>query len=109
MSTTPTAYLYNGQPGTSDAALFTASGSASVFPNLIAVNTTSGPVTVSLSVHRAISGVVETIANALSIPAHGAVSLLTDYEEELGEVVLEPNDSLHGSAGAATSVTVTAF
>jgi hypothetical protein len=53
--------------------------------------------------------VTETICNALSIPAHGAVSLLDDHELALEEVVLEPGDSLHGSAGAATSVTVTAF
>jgi hypothetical protein len=105
----PTAYLYNGQPGTSDAALYTASGSAAVFPNLVAVNATSGAVTLSLSVHRAISGVVETICNALSIPAHSAVSLLDDHELFLGEVELEPGDSLHGLAGAATSITVTAF
>jgi hypothetical protein len=105
----PTAYLYNGQPGTSDAALYTASGSPAAFPNLVAVNATSGAVTVSLSVHRAVSGVTETICSALSVPAHGAVSLLDDHELALEEVLLEPGDSLHGSASAATSVTVTAF
>jgi hypothetical protein len=105
----PAAYLYNGQPGTSDAALYTASGSAVVFPNLVAVNATSGAVTLSLSVHRAVSGVTETICDTLSVPAHGAVSLLDDHELFLGGVELEPGDSLHGSAGAATSVTVTAF
>jgi hypothetical protein len=105
----PIAYQYNGQPGTSDAALVTASGTPKTFANLVAVNATGAAVTLSLSVHRSVSGVVETIANALSIPANSAVSLLDDHELALEEVELEPGDSLHGSASAATSVTVTAF
>jgi hypothetical protein len=109
MAMAPIAYQYNGQPGTSDAALVTASSTPLTFSNLIAVNATSGAVTLSLSVIRAISGVTETICSALSIPAHSAVSLLTDYELELGEIVLDNGDALHGSAGAATSITVTAF
>jgi hypothetical protein len=108
MSSGPNAYLYNGQPGTSGAALYTASGEA-VFANLIAVNATSGAVTLSLSVVRALSGVTEVICSALSIPAHSAVSLLTDYERAEGEYVLDNGDELYGSAGAATSITVTAF
>jgi hypothetical protein len=98
MSTTPNAYLYNGQPAVSDAALYTASGSPAVFSKLIAVNPTADAITLSLSVIRAISGVTEAIASALPIPARSAVSLLTDYELELAEYVLDPNDALHGSA-----------
>lgn len=105
----PVAYLYNGQPGTSDAALYTASGSPKVFPNLIAVNTTGAAVTLSLSVVRSLSGATEVICSALSIPAHGAVSLLYDTDLDLNEVVLDPGDALHGSASAGTSITVTAF
>lgn len=106
---TPTAYLYNGQPGTSDAALYTASGSPKTFASLVAVNTTGGAVTLTLSVHRAGSGEVEEICTALSLPTHSAVSLEYDPAEELGEIVLEPGDSLHGLASAGTSITVTAF
>jgi hypothetical protein len=109
MSSGPNAYLYNGQPGTSGAALYTCSGSPVTFANLIAVNATSGAVTLSLSVVRSISGVTETICSALSMPEHSAVSLLTDYELELGEIVLDNGDELYGSAGAGSSITVTAF
>jgi hypothetical protein len=109
MTATPTAYLYNGQPGTSDAALYTASGSAKTFASLVAVNATGAAVTLSLSVHRSISTDVETICAALSIPTLSAVSLLDDPRLALEEVELEPGDSLHGSAGTATAVTVTAF
>jgi hypothetical protein len=105
----PIAYQYNGQPATSDAALVTASGSAKVFANLIAVNATSGAVTLTLTVVRSISAVTETICSALSIPAHGAVSLLDDPRLALEEVVLEPGDALHGLASAGSSITVTAF
>jgi hypothetical protein len=106
---TPVAYLYNGQPATSDAALYTASGSTKTFANLIAVNATSGAVTLTLSVVRALSGVTETICSALSLPTHSAVTLEWDTDEELGAIVLDPGDALHGSASAATSITVTAF
>jgi hypothetical protein len=106
---TPTAYLYNGQPATSDAALYTASGSPKTFASLVAVNTTSGAVTLTLSVHRSLSGEVETICDTLSLPAHSAVTLEYDPAEELGEIVLDPGDALHGLASAGTSITVTAF
>jgi len=98
MSSAPTAYQYNGQPGTSDAALVTASSTPLTFSKLIAVNPTAAAVALSLSVIRAISGVTETICSALPIPARSAVSLLTDYELAENEVVLDPNDALHGSA-----------
>lgn len=107
----PIAYLYNGQPATSDAALIAApsAGTTKAFANLVAVNTTSGAVTLSLSVVRAGSGVTETICSALSLPAHSAVSLLDDPRLALEEVVLDVGDTLHGLASAGTSITVTAF
>ena len=106
---TPVAYLYTGQPATSDAALYTASGSPVTFSSLVAVNATGGAVTLSLSVHRSLSGEVETICDTLSLPTHSAVSLVYDPLEALGEVVLDDGDSLHGLASAGTSITVTAF
>ena len=106
---TPTAYVYNGQPTTSDAALYTASGSPATFANIMAVNTTGGAVTLTLSVHRSLSGEVETICTALSLPTHSAVSLVYDPLEALGEVVLDVGDALHGLASAGSSITVTAF
>jgi hypothetical protein len=106
---TPTAYLCNVQPTTSDAALYTASGSPKTFESLVAVNTTGGAVTLTLSVVRALSGVTEKICTALSLPAHSAASLEYDPDEELGAIVLNPGDSLHGLASAGASITVTAF
>lgn len=106
---TPTAYLYNGQPTTSDAALYTASGSTAAFSKLIAVNTTGSAATLTLTVNRAVSTVVESICSALSLPAHSAVSLEYDAQEALGEIVLDSGDALHGSAGTGSAITVTAF
>ena len=106
---TPIAYLYTGQPATSDAALYTASGSPKTFSNLVAVNATSGAVTLTLSVVRSLSGETEPICTALSLPTHSAVSLVYDPLEALGEVVLDVGDALHGLASAGSSITVTAF
>jgi hypothetical protein len=74
-----------------------------------AANTSGTSVTLNLSVHRAISGTVETLASALPVPAGQASSLVEDRLLALEEIVLDPGDSLHGSAGAAASVTVLAF
>lgn len=106
---TPVAYVYNGTPSTSDAALVTASGTPVVFSHLIAVNTTGSAATITLSVNRSVSGVVETIASALSLPAHSAVSLEYDRLEALGEIVLDSGDTLHGLQGTSSAITVTAF
>jgi hypothetical protein len=92
----PVAYLYCGQPASSDAALYTASG-VKVFPSLVAVNPTVSAVTLSLSVVRSISGVTETICSGLSVPAFSAVSLLDDPRLAMEEVLLDPGDALHGS------------
>lgn len=106
---TPAAYVYNGQPGTSDAALYTSSGSGVIVQHLVAVNATGSAVTLTLSVHRAVSGAVETICSALSIPTLNAVELAYDVDLAEEGIELQNGDSLHGSAGTATAVTVTAF
>ena len=100
--------VYNGQPGTSDAALFTASSNTPI-SKLIAWNATGGAATVTLSVHRSGSGVVETIATALSIPASGSVSLVEDRLQALGEILLLAGDTLHGLASAGSTINVLAF
>lgn len=74
-----------------------------------AANTSGSPVTVSLSVHRALSGVVETVAAAVSVPALCAMDLVYDPGLAMEEIVLDPGDSLHGSAGTASALTVIAF
>lgn len=102
------AILYNAQPGTSDAALYTASSETPI-DKLVAVNATGGAVTLTLSVHRAISGVAESLCSALSIPTETALSLVEDRLLALEEILLLPGDSLHGLAGSGSSITVIAF
>lgn len=100
--------LYNAQPGTSDAALYTATVDT-VLTKLIAYNTTGGAATVTLTVVRKLSGATETYANAVSIGASAASSLLNDRLLADGEIILYPGDSLHGLASAGTTVNVLAF
>ena len=88
---------YNGSPALTDAALITASVTTPV-ARVVAVNPTASAATVSLSVHRSLSGVVETFADAQAIPALSAAELVYDPGEALGEIVLNPADTLHGSA-----------
>jgi len=101
--------VYNAQPGTSDAALFTAGSSGAILPNVVAVNATDAAVTLNLSVVRAISGVTETICSALSIPAASAQAIIYANFMADGGVFLLDGDSLHGSAGTASALTVIAF
>ena len=102
------AILYNAQPSTSDAALYTASANTP-FTKVIAQNATGGAATVTLSVHRAISGAVETIASAVSVPANSALSLIEDRLLADEEFILYNNDSIHGLASAGTTITVLVF
>ena len=81
-----------------DGTLITASVTTPV-AHVVAVNPTALAATVSLSVHRSLSGVVETFADAQAIPALSAAELVYDPGEALGEIVLNPGDTLHGSAG----------
>jgi len=102
------AILYNAQPTTSDAALYTATQNTAI-KSIIAFNATGGAATVTLSVHRAGSGAVEPVATALSVAASGAVSLVDKHLLALEEILLMTGDSLHGQASAGTTVNVLAF
>jgi hypothetical protein len=69
---------------------------------------TGGAITLSLSLHRAISGNVEVIANALSIGASTMLDILDGVLLALSELVFFTGDTLHASASTASAVTVTA-
>jgi hypothetical protein len=100
--------LYNAQPTTSDAALYTAT-SNTPFTHVIAQNATGGAATVTLSVHRAGSGVAETIASATSVPAGSALNLVSSRLLADEEFILYNGDSIHGLASAGTTITVLVF
>lgn len=100
--------LYNAQPTTSDAVLYTAT-SDTPFSHVVAQNATGGAATVTLSVHRSLSGAVETIASALSVPATSALSLLNGRLLTYNEVILYSGDTIHGLASAGTTITVLVF
>jgi hypothetical protein len=96
------------QPGTADSILYTSAVNGATIGHVFATNVTGGPVTLTLTIHRAISGNVETIANALNIGASTMQDVLNDVLLALGELVFFTGDTLHASASAAASVTVTA-
>jgi hypothetical protein len=98
---------YDAQLGTRDTAILTASSGAATIAHAFVANRTGGAVTLNLSVHRAISGNVETFASGLSVAAGTMQDTLVDRLLALGAIVFMPNDSIHASAGAATSHTVT--
>lgn len=100
--------LYNAQPTTSDAVLYTAT-SDTPFSHVVAQNATGGAATVTLSVHRSLSGAVETIASATSVPATSALSLLNGRLLTYNEVILYSGDTIHGLASAGTTITVLVF
>ena len=102
------AIVYSGQPGLTDAILFTSVANGSTISKIFAVNATGAAVTVTLTIHRVISGNIDTIASAVSVAANTMVEITQDRLLALGEYVLENGDTLHGSASAAASVTVTA-
>ena len=94
---------------TGDTVLVTAaSDSATTIGHLFVTNTTDSAATVTVTIHRAISGNVEAIANAVSVAANSAQDLLDPAQLTYGALVLMPNDTLHGSAGTASAVTLTA-
>lgn len=88
---------YQGSPPLSDGTLVTASSTTAV-AHAVAVNGTALAATVSLSVHRAISGVTETVAAALPLAAVSAQDLVFDAQEAMEEILLYAGDTLHGSA-----------
>jgi hypothetical protein len=99
---------YNAQPGTSDAALYTSSGETTI-RRIVAFNATGTDRTVTLSVHRNLSGNVEQLASALAVDAGEAVDVLDNRLLTYNELVLYDGDSIHGLASAATAVNVLAY
>lgn len=88
---------YNSAPASSDATLYTAPSTV-VVAHVVAVNPTALPATVSLSVHRSLSGVTETFAASQPLAPLSAAELVYDPGEEMGGIELNPADTLHGSA-----------
>ena len=98
---------YNGNPSGSDAALYTSSGVLTPLKEIVACNAGAGDATITLSVHRAISAVVEPVATALLVRVGHARSLVADVYEPLGEILLDQSDSLHGSATSVAPAALT--
>jgi hypothetical protein len=106
------ATLYNSAPSTSDAALFTSS-TGNVVKKLLAVNGTGSAATITVWYIR--SGDSESsnshsneIAAAFSVPANSVADLLAgeELESEYDELVLETGDSIRGSQGTGSAITL---
>jgi hypothetical protein len=103
----PGAVLYTGQPGTSDSALYTASGSGVIAAGIFVQNATESDAQVTLTVHRATSGTIEALVTSLDVPAGYAGQVLDQGMLAYAGLMLRVGDSLHGSCSAASSVSVT--
>ena len=99
---------YNAQPSNADAALYTSSGETTV-KRIVAQNATGAAHTITLSVHRSLSGNVEQLCSALPVPAGEAVDVFDNRLATYNELLLYNGDSIHGNADAATAVTVLAY
>jgi hypothetical protein len=100
---------YNSELPTSDTAIITASSPGVVYSGVVAVNATDSAVTLDLSVHRDISGAVETIASSMSIPASTAQMVIDPNFMAGGGITLLTDDSLHASAGTASALSLLVF
>ena len=121
MASPSTTIRYNGQPGTSDAALYTSSG-VTTLSQVVAYNGTGTGRTLTLFVQRA-NGNIEYLTGGAGpladppagvptttiVPAGHAVTLFDRRLATYNEIVLGNGDALHGSASAATAVNVLAF
>ena len=99
--------LYQGQPGTTAAALYTApSGRAGVVNRAVVCNPTAGAVALTLHAVPAsgTAGPTNILFSAKSIAA-GATEVLS----ELIGAVFESGQSLQGLASAAASLTLTVW
>jgi hypothetical protein len=99
---------YNGQPGTSDAALYTSSGVTTV-NQIVAYNGTGTDRTLTLKVVRNLTANQESLCTALTVPAGKALTILDRRLSTYNEIVFEDGDALHGLASAASAVNVLAF
>jgi hypothetical protein len=97
--------IYFGQPGTTNATIYTApttpsgSGASAVIRTVHICNTTTNPATISLSVNGSAATAANNVYRAFTIPASGIhvanVSL-----------VLESGDTLQALQGTASALTM---
>lgn len=101
--------LYNAQPTTSNATLYTSSTGNGV-KKILAVNGTGSAATVSLTLVRkggtATDSEAIVIANAFSVPAGDTADLLPSEElhSSLSELLMEAGDYLYGEVGTGSSI-----
>lgn len=95
--------LYQGQPGTSNATLYTVPASTSVkLASIVVCNTTTSPATVTLDVvpSGGTAGVTHRICSALTVS--GSATTVID-----SSVYLSAGDFIAGLQGTASALTVT--
>lgn len=95
--------LYQGQPATSEATLYTVPAATTVIvKQVVAANTSAAAATISLSLvpSGGAAGAANRLLGAVSIPANSSISL------DLSQV-MTAGDFLSGSQGTAAAVTLT--
>jgi len=97
--------IWTGQVPTSDTVV--TSGTVLV-SHLVATNGSGAGVTISVTVHRALSGEVENVYSGFTINAGTSLDLMQDRLFALGGIALMGADTLHVSAGTAGAITLTA-
>lgn len=95
--------LYQGQPGTSEATLYTVPAATTVIvKQVVAANVSAAAATISLSLvpSGGTAGATNRLLGAVSIPANSSLSL------DLSQV-MTAGDFLSASQGTAAAVTLT--
>jgi hypothetical protein len=96
------------QPGITDSVLYTGPVGGIILSHVVATNLTGAAATLTMTVHRVISGQTEPVCTALSVGASVMEDVLNPAKLAYGGLRLDAGDTLHASASAAASVTVTA-
>lgn len=101
LTTVNRAKLYQGQPGTTDAALYTVPASTDVkLTSIVVCNTTSTAATLTLNVRTGAVAATSRILSAFSVAANDTVTIETP-------VAMTAADVLSGLQGTASALTVT--
>ncbi len=102
------AIVASAQPGTGDSVLYTGPAGGIILSHLYASNVTGAAATLTMSVHRVLSGQTEPVCTALSVGASVMEDIINPAKLAYGGLRLDAGDTLHASAGTASAVTVTA-
>lgn len=100
LTTVNRAKLYQGQPGTTDAALYTSTAVDTKITGIVITNTTATAATITLNVRTGAVGAANRILSAFSVAGNDTVTLTVP-------IYMTASDVISGLQGTASALTVT--